>query len=109
MPYSKTYKLRFRRADQLREKGDTDGAIRILRRLVAEFPNKAAAYLIIGDILWDKDKLAEASKEFRAATKHFPNSRIASLALFHTLWAQSKTDAAFDEMKRFQSNSFCSD
>ncbi len=109
MPYSKTYKLRFAISGQLRKKGDTNGAIRILRQLVAEFPEKPAAYLIIGDILWEEGKLAQASKEFRAATKHFPKSKIASLGLFHTLWKQSKTDAAFDEMKRFQSISFCSD
>jgi predicted negative regulator of RcsB-dependent stress response len=72
-------------------------------------PQEAGAYLVIADILWDKGKLAQASKEFRATTKQFPKSRIASLSLFYILWAQSKTDAAFDEMKRFQSISFCRD
>jgi hypothetical protein len=97
----KTYKLRLHRAAQLPEKGDTNGAIRIPRRLATEFPNKAGAYPVIADTLWDKCKLAKAFKEFRATTKQFPKSKIASPGLFHTLWALSKTDAAFDEMKQF--------
>jgi predicted Zn-dependent protease len=109
MSQSKNYKLRFRDVSQLRDQGDADGAIRVLRQLIAEFPEKVAAYLIIGDILWDESKLAQASKQFRTATKRFPKSKIASLGLFHTLWQQSKTDAALDEIKRFQSVSFCSD
>src|SRR5437016_4932482 len=109
MPCSKDYRLRFRRGIQLKKKGDMHGAIRVLRQLIVEFPEHAAAYLIIGSILWDEGKLALASKEFRATTKRFPKSKIASLCLFHTLWAQGKTDPAFDEMKRFQRISFCSD
>src|SRR2546422_10900845 len=109
MPCSKDYKLRFRRGILLKKKSDTHGAMRVLRQLIAEFPKHAAAYLIIGDILWDEGKLPLASKQFRATTKQFPKSKIASLCFFLTLWEQGKTDPAFDEMKRFQSISFCSE
>ena len=109
MPYSKAGKLEFRRAAKLRAKGDMDGAIQVLRQLISEFPDQAAASLVIGDILWSQGKMSQAAKEFRRTTKRFPQLEIASLGLFHTLWAQSKTDAAFDEMKRFQSISFCKD
>ena len=85
------------------------GAIRVLRALVADFPKMSAAYLVIGDILWDDGRLPAASAAFRVATKHFPKLEIASLGLFHTLWRQSKTDAAFAEMKRFQSISHSQD
>ncbi len=105
-PCSADYNSRFECANQLRKAGDADGAIRILRELVAAFPEQAAAYLIIGDILWDEGSLSAAAKEFRVATKRFPELEIASLGLFHTLWQESKTDAAFDEVKRFQSISF---
>lgn len=106
MPYSADYKSRFESANRLRKQGDPNGAIRVLRALVAEFPDKAAAYLVIGDILWDEGRLPAASVAFRAATRRFPKLEIASRGLFHTLWEQSRTDAAFREMKRFQSISF---
>jgi predicted Zn-dependent protease len=103
MPYSADYKLRFERANRLRKEGDAVGAVKVLRDLVADFPKTSAAYVVIGDILWDKGKLPAAAVAFRIATEHFPKLEIASLGLFHTLWRQSKTDAAFAEMKRFQS------
>src|SRR5437773_664217 len=109
MPYSADYKSRFESANRLRKDDDADGAIRVLRALVADFPKKPAPYLVIGDILWDEGRLSAASAAFRVATKRFPKLDIASLGLFHTLWRQSKTDAAFEEMKRFQSISFCRD
>ena len=107
MPYSAEYKSRFESANRLRKEGNADGAIRVLRALVAEFPKQSAAYLVIGDILWDQGRLSAASAAFRVVTKRFPKSEIASRGLFHTLWEQSKSDAAFKEMKRFQSISFC--
>ena len=109
MSYSADYKLRFESANRLRKAGDAAGAIRILRGLVADYPKMSAAYLVIGDILWDDGKLPAASVAFRVATKHFPKLEIASLGLFHTLWRQSRTDAAFAEMKRFQSISHSQD
>jgi predicted Zn-dependent protease len=109
MPYSAAYKRRFAKANRLRKEGDAQAAIKVLRGLITEFPEKAAAYLVIGDILWDAGKLPAASRAFRVATKLFPKLKIASLGLFHTLWEQSKTDAAFGEMKRFQRISFCRD
>jgi predicted Zn-dependent protease len=107
MPPSAAYKKRFAKANPCRKKGDAHAAIKLLGELVAEFPERAAAYLVIGDIMWDAGKLPAASRAFRVATKLFPKLKIASLGLFHTLWEQSKTDAAFAEMKRFQSTSFC--
>ena len=109
MPYSADYKLRFESANQLRKAGNADGAIRVLRVLVADFPKQSAAYLIIGDIFWDEGRLAAAEAAFRAATERFPKLEIASLGLFHTLCRQSKTDDAFEEMKRFQSGSHSQD
>jgi predicted Zn-dependent protease len=103
MPYSADYKLRFEKANRLRKEGDVTGAIKILRGLVGDFPKKSAAYLVIGDILWDDGRLSAASMAFRAATNRFPKLEIASLGLFHTLWRQARTDAAFEEMRRFQS------
>ena len=103
------YKSRFKNANQLRELGDADGAIRTLRSLVVDFPTNAAAYLVIGDILWDEGKLPAAAAAFRVATERFPKLEIASLGLFRTLWRQSKRDAAFEEIKRFQSISFSQD
>jgi predicted Zn-dependent protease len=109
MPYSIAYKEGFEDANRLRKRGDSAGAIKLLRKLVADFPAKPAAYLVIGDILWDCGELAHASRAFRRATRRFPKLQIASLGLFHTLWKQSKTDAAFAEMKRFQRLSHCQD
>jgi predicted Zn-dependent protease len=109
MPYSADYKSRFESANRLRKTGDAEGAIRVLRALVADFPKQAAAYLIIGDILWDEGRLPAAAAAFRVATTRFPKLEIASLGLFHTLWRQSKTDAAFAEMKRFQNISHSQD
>lgn len=109
MPCSADYKLRFESANHLRKSGDADSAIRVLRALVADFPNQATAYLIIGDILWDEGRLPAAAAAFRVATKRFPKLETASLGLFHTLWRQSKTDDAFEEMKRFQSVSHSKD
>jgi predicted Zn-dependent protease len=109
MSYSADYRLRFKSADHLRKQGDTIGAIKILRDLISDFPKNPAAYLIVGDIFWDQGELSKASTAFRVATKHFPTLEIASLGLFHTLWQQSRTNAAFEEMKRFQTTSFSLD
>jgi predicted Zn-dependent protease len=109
MPYSAVYKERFESANRLRKQGDSTAAIKLLRKLVADFPGKPAAYLVIADIFWDNGKLASSSRAFRTATRLFPKLQIASLGLFHTLWDQSKTDAAFREMKRFQAISCCCD
>jgi predicted Zn-dependent protease len=84
MPYSEDYKLRFESANRLREEGDADGAIRVLSALVADFPNMSAAYLVIGDILWDEGKLPAASAAFRLATRHFP--KIARLSILGTFF-----------------------
>jgi predicted Zn-dependent protease len=109
MPSSADYKLKFEKANQLRTAGDADGAMRILRGVIAEFPKKPAVYLVIGDILWDTGRLSAASKAFKVATKRFPKLEIASHGLFHTLWQQAKADAAFEEMKRFQAVSHSRD
>jgi hypothetical protein len=61
MAYSPDYISRFEGANRLRKAGDVAGAVRILRSLVADFPAKAAAYLVIGDILWDAKRLSSGS------------------------------------------------
>ena len=109
MIYPAAYKAELAKASRLAKRGNTQDAIQTLRGLVADFPKKPAAYLVIGDVFWQADKWLQASKAFRVATKQFPKLEIASLGLFHTLWAQSKTDEAFDEIKRFQSISYCRD
>ena len=50
MPYSAEYKSRFESVNQLRKAGDADGAIRVLRALIADFP-KQAALLTLGEVL----------------------------------------------------------
>ena len=102
MPYSTAYKERFGEANRLTKRGDSAGAIKLLRKLVADFPAKPAAYLFIGDIHWDCGELAHASSAFRRATKRFPKLQIASLGLFHTMGAVQdgrcvRRDEAFSE------------
>ena len=109
MRYTAKFHQTFAQANAFRKKGNSRAAIKLLRSVVAEFPERRAAYLVIADILWDAGKLAASSREFRVATKLFPELKIASLGLFLTLWKQGRGVAALNELKRFQKVSPCAE
>ena len=109
MSISASYKRTFAKANRFRRCGDSRRAMAILRTLMRDFPDKAAAYVVLGDILWEAGELKKAARAFRVATERFPKLEIASKGLFHTLWDQAETDAALNELGRFQSVAFSQD
>jgi FimV-like protein len=80
---------KFDRALQLRDAGDLDGAVALLRELVAadsiDQRLHAHALLQLGHVLGKLGRHDEAVGPIRAATETAPRMELASLALFHAL------------------------
>ena len=81
--------------------GHLDAAINHLTSNAAEFPNAARLWGYLGFLYGEAGEDARAAHAFRKATSLSPHSEQASLGLFHSLWRAGKTNAAFDEMRRY--------
>jgi superkiller protein 3 len=93
----------FNHALRLRNEGDLQGALQLFKQLIAQYPDFAVAYEIMGDVLWDLNAIEEARSCFQKAVTLKPESELGSLGLFHVLWELGRIDEAFEEMKRFLS------
>jgi lipoprotein NlpI len=65
------------------------------------FPRAAKLWGYLGFLYGEAGENVKAANTFRKATALSPHSEQASLGLFHSLWRTGKTNAAFDEMRRF--------
>lgn len=63
MPEDKTKEARYDEAIALREAGDLKGAVSILERLTAEFPDYALAHLGLAVFYWRLDRLDDSIRE----------------------------------------------
>ncbi|MBK6698139.1 MAG: tetratricopeptide repeat protein [Myxococcales bacterium] len=84
------------------ERGDAEGAVRMLQSLLQRFPKSGRAWLALGAIWTDPLKNAEGAVEsFTNATILDPQHQVASVALFHGLIAVNRFDGALAEAQRF--------
>ena len=81
--------------------GLLDQAITHLVQSADDFPKAAKLWGYLGFLHGEAGDAVKAAQAFRKATGLSPHSEQASLGLFHSLWRSGKTNAAFDEMRRF--------
>ena len=81
--------------------GKLDQAIDRLVRNAKDFPNAARLWGYLGFLYAEAGQDAKAIGAFSKAVTLSPHSEQASLGLFHSLWRMGRTNAAFDEMRRF--------
>lgn len=86
---SDAHAAKFDRALRLRDAGNLDGAVALLREVVAadsiDQRLHAHALVQLGNVLGKLGRHDEAVAPFRAATETAPRMELASLALFHAL------------------------
>ena len=81
--------------------GEVDQAINLLAHGTSGFPKAAKLWGYLGFLYGEAGEHGKAERAFRKTAVLSPHSEQASLGLFHSLWNTGKTDAAFDEMRRF--------
>jgi predicted Zn-dependent protease len=81
--------------------GQIDQAIDHLVDGASTFPKAAKLWGYLGFLYGEAGDHAKAERAFRKTTALSPHSEQGSLGLFHSLWHMGKTNAAFDEMRRF--------
>jgi tetratricopeptide (TPR) repeat protein len=81
--------------------GSVDAAIEHLVTAARDFPKAAKLWGYLGFLYGETGQDAKAVQAFRKAAGVSPRSEAASLGLFHSLWRVGRTDAAFNEMRRF--------
>jgi tetratricopeptide (TPR) repeat protein len=81
--------------------GRVDQAVEHLAQRASSFPRAARLWGYLGFLYGEAGEHAQAVRAFRKTATISPHSEKASLGLFHSLWNIGKTDAAFDEMRRF--------
>lgn len=91
----------FNRAVSLWHNGESQKAIKILKKLNAEFPNHTAILKMIGAIYFLLEDWSSSLTYYEKAVKLLPKSELLSTALFHCLWHHERFDDAFNEAKRF--------
>lgn len=91
------------KAIRLRQSGRLEEAVEALREIICDAPDCGSAYLILGSIHWDENRLLEALACFRESVRLLPRLEAASLPLFHVLLELGRTNEAFEEVTRFLS------
>jgi lipoprotein NlpI len=76
-------------------------AIAELAQNARRFPRAAKLWGYLGFLYGEAGENSKAVQAFRKTAELSPHSEQASLGLFHSLWRVGKTDAAFNEMRRF--------
>jgi predicted Zn-dependent protease len=99
----------FKRALEMRDRGDLEQATLLIEQLLQDDKNSANAYLVLGDLYSDLGLIEKALSAFHAAVELKPYSQLASISLFTLLWKAGEKERALEEMKRFLSHSESAD
>jgi tetratricopeptide (TPR) repeat protein len=91
----------FSAAIELRNAGDYDSAIKVLKRIIKINRQLINAHFILGCIYYNLGQFQRAAIVFRSATILKPNSAMLSLGLFHALINMHQIQAAINEGQRF--------
>ena len=95
----------FNRALQLRDSNDLKGAIKILKKLIKEFPGDKFPFVMLGGIYFDQlNDPKKGEHYFQKVIELEPNFELGSIGLFHALNNQNKGYEALTEMKRYLKN-----
>lgn len=86
---------------QSRAEAEPEKALAELRRIIEADSQSAEAWLLKASIHFGRDEHHLAAEAFAKVIKKKPKDGTASIGLFHSLWSSGKTDAAFEEMKRY--------
>ncbi len=81
-------------ANSLTAKGDTAGAIKLLRDIVAANPANTAAQVALGDALLQDSQFADALAAFEVAARNDPKSPLPHRRLARVLAARAGSDTA---------------
>jgi TolA-binding protein len=88
-------------ADTLQDSGDDDEAVKVAAELVRRFPRSPWApdsHVFLGEHLFEKAKLAEALREYRAAAE-VKTAEVYPYALYKAAWCRFNQGAFTDAMK----------
>ncbi len=96
-------------ASELTNKGDYNGACKLLEHLCKLYPDSHLIVASLANAYWNLDRLDDAITYYKVSTKLSPKFEQASLGLFHCLWEQDKREVALEEVKRFQTISYSKD
>ena len=88
-------------AKELSLNSDFEDSLIPLQKLVKIDSSCAIYHGMLGNILWELNRLEEAETTLNIAINLSPESEPISTNLFHVLWEQDKNDLAFEEIKRF--------
>ena len=98
----KRLELAFSAAIKLRDAEDWEGAERMLRRIVSETEEvPPAVNAVLGHVLWEQSKCAEAIPFLQHAARQSPRHEGISLSLFHCLDEVGRVQEALAEGERF--------
>ena len=86
---------------QQRVESEPVRCIKELNELLALNPEVSAAWMLKAAIHFEREEHLEATEAFAHVIEKKPKNENASIGLFHSLWESGKTDAAFEEMKRY--------
>lgn len=107
--YNKSDEKLFELASKLRDKGEHDEAIKIMKKFLNSTPHSPAFNGMLGGLYFNLDKFHSALRYFKTASKLNPKSELASLGYFHSLWELNYIKAALNEMDRFLKLKVCKD
>ncbi len=91
----------FDRALALRDEGNIQDAIAILKGLTERYPEDAASFGMLGGIYYEIGEFGEAIRHFKETTSLSPRSELASRGLFHSLLEAGRNDEAKMELQRY--------
>jgi predicted Zn-dependent protease len=92
----------FDEALRLRDAGQVNEALSILRRLADQRPDLANVVGMLAGLEYQTGDYESAARNARNAVKLAPRSELASVILFHSLYRLQSVDEAFAEVERFR-------
>lgn len=100
LSFSPTYDQRLRAASLFRRSNRVSEAAEVLEAALAEEPNRADAYLQLGELLQQQGKLDEAMSRYLRALELEPESAPAHNSLGSVLGSQGKLEEAVAQFRR---------
>jgi Flp pilus assembly protein TadD len=87
-------------ASELLQEGDREGALTELKRILDADPHNPYAFNLLGNVLWELERLEPARDAFKAATLVSPTFLGARISLSHVLRRLRDLDGAEHEARR---------
>ena len=94
----------FESAIELRDKGELKASVKILSKILIDFPNDsriAGIHGVLGGVYNDLNEHKKAFENFKKATLLSPQSELASLGLYISYVELDKDEEAMEELFRY--------